>query len=178
MRSKITEAEFAELLRTFECSAFRLEARSAYTLSYEEADFAAFLAGSPVPPPEIGWWREWLAQVAGLVRQGRTVTRVRVLEEPPSDYQRWMMWAGPWYGQAGEQIQYLTRGDAAGLAIPLETDWWLLDDERLILMYFSDAGEIAGKELVTDTGIVARHCAWRDVALRHATGGAGKGISA
>lgn len=178
MRSKITEEEFAEQLRTFERSAFRLEAQGAYALSYEEAYFEAFRAGSPVPPPEIGWWRDWLAQVADLVRQGRTVARVRVLREPPTDYQRWMMWAGPWYGQAGEEIRYLTRSDAASLAIPLETDWWLIDDERLILMHFSDAGEIAGKELITDAGIVARHRAWRDVAIRRAAGGVGKGISA
>lgn len=171
MVSKITEEEFADLLRTFERSAFRLEARDAYALSYEQADFAAFLAGSPVPPLEIGWWRGWLDQAAAQVREGKTIARVRVLNEPPSDYQRWMVWAAPWYGQAGEEVRYLSRSRAVGLGIPLETDWWLLDDERLILMHFSDAGEIVGKELITDADIVARHRAWRDLVARNATAG-------
>jgi hypothetical protein len=169
MASGITEEEFADLLREFGHSAFRLEAQPAYALSYEQADLAAFRAGSPAPPPDVGWWQDWLAQVTAQVAQGKTVTRVRVLEEPPSDYQRWMIWAGPWYGQAGEQIRYLTRSHAASLGIPLKTDWWMLDDKRLVLMHFSPAGEIAGKELITDAAIVARHRDWRDAAVRSAT---------
>jgi hypothetical protein len=131
------------------------------------------LPSSPVPPPEIGWWRAWLSQAAAQVREGKTIGRVRVLAEPPSDYQRWMTWAGPWYAQAGEAIRYLSRSRAAGLGIPLETDWWLLDDRRLILMHFTDAGEIAGKELTTDAGVVARHRAWRDLAVSNAAAGDG-----
>ncbi len=59
----ITEEEFGELLRTFKYSTFRLETLDAYALDYERADFEQFLVGTPVPPPEIGWWRDWLDQV-------------------------------------------------------------------------------------------------------------------
>jgi len=168
MVTEITEEEFGILLSTFRRSAFRLETLDAYALDYEQADFEFFLAGQPVPPPEIAWWRGWLDQVEKLTADGKTVTRVRVLAEPPSDYQRWMLWANPWYARVREEILYMPRSRAAALRLPLEVDWWLLDDARLILMYFTDAGKIAGKLLITEPGILARHRAWRDLAVRHA----------
>src|ERR1035441_6565819 len=74
-----------DLLRSFRRSAFRFETRSTYALSYEQADFDRFLAGSPVPPPELDWWRPWLEEISRLTAEGKTVSRVRVLDEPPSD---------------------------------------------------------------------------------------------
>jgi Family of unknown function (DUF6879) len=71
--------------------------------------------------------------------------------------------------RAREDIRYLPRGRAAVLRLPLEVDWWLLDDERLVLMYFTSAGEVAGKILITEPGIVARYREWRDLALRNAS---------
>jgi hypothetical protein len=169
MITEITEEEFAELLRTFKRSAWRWETQDAYALNYERADYERFLAGTSVPPTQIGWWREWLEQVAAQTSAGKTIARVRVLAEPPTDYQRWMLWAAPWYARAREDITYMTRGRAADLRLPLEVDWWLLDDERLILMLFTDAGEVSGKILITDPGIVARYREWRDLAVRNAT---------
>jgi hypothetical protein len=169
MITAITEEEFGQMLRTVRSSAFRLETLDAYALDYERPDFERFLGGDPAPPPEIGWWRDWLYQVADLARRGKEVRRVRVIAEPPSVYQRWMLWAHPWYAQAGEGIQYLPRSRAVALRLPLEVDWWLIDDERLVLMYFTSAGGIAGKILITETGIVARHREWRDLALRNAS---------
>jgi hypothetical protein len=169
MITKITEEEFDELLRTFSRSAFRLETLDTYALDYERTDFERFLAGTPVPPSETGWWRDWLDQVASLTEQGKTVARVRVLAEPPTDYQRWMVWAHPWYAHVREDIRYIPRSRAAALRLPLEVDWWLLDDERLILMHFSDVGEIISKMLISDPGIVARYREWRDLAVRNAT---------
>jgi hypothetical protein len=165
MVTEITEEEFGVLLRSFRRSAFRLETLDAYALESERADFELFLAGRPGAPP----WQDWLDQVAAQTAEGKTVTRVRVLAEPPTDYQRWMLWAGPWYARAREEILCMPRSRAAVLRLPLEVDWWLLDDERLILMYFTNAGEIVGKLLITEPGIVARYREWRDLAVRNAT---------
>jgi hypothetical protein len=165
MITKVTEEEFGQLLRTFKRSAFRFETLDAYAVGYERAAFDLFLAGRPEPPP----WQDWLDQVSAQIRQGKTVGRVRVMAEPPTDYQRWMLWAQPWYARAGEDMRYLPRSQAAALRLPLEVDWWLLDDERLILMYFTSTGEIAGKVMITEPGIVARYREWRDLAVRHAT---------
>jgi len=169
MGTAITEAEFDRLLATFERSAFRLETRDTYALGYERADFEAFLAGSPTPPPELDWWRPWLEQIANLTREGKRIGRVRIVADPPSDYQRWEMWAAGWHAQAGERIGYLRRSRAEQIGLPLVRDWWLLDDERLIIMKFTDGGELDGKSLITDPDIIAPYCTWRDLAVRNAT---------
>jgi hypothetical protein len=165
----VTEEEFGVLLASFRRSAFRFEAQDAYALDYEQADFERFLAGKPASPREIPWWRGWLDQVSKQTLQGKTVRRVRVLAEPPTSYQQWMLWAGPWYERAHEEIRHIPRSKAVSLHLPLEVDWWLLDDEQLILMYFGPAGEVAGKLMVTESGIVARHREWRDLAVRNST---------
>jgi len=167
--SRITQEEFNQLLATFEHNAFRLEAQPAYVLGYEQADFDRFLAGVRVPPPDLGWWRPWLEQVSQLAREGKTMGRVRVVDEPPTEYQRWMLWAAPWNVQAGEDIRYMPRSRAVRIGLPLDYDWWLLDDERLIVMRYTAAGEIDTKELITDPGVIARHQGWRDLAVRNAT---------
>jgi hypothetical protein len=158
-----------DLLQSFRRSAFRLETRSTYALTYERADFERFLAGSPVPPPQLDWWHPWLDEIARLTAEGKTVARVRVLDEPPTDYQRWEMWAARWHSQAGERIGYMPRSRAQRIGLPLLHDWWLLDDERVIAMWFTSAGEISDRELITEPGAVARFCEWRDLAVRNAT---------
>ena len=64
MPAAISEDEFLDALRTFRRSAFRLETRGdSYALGYEAADFARFLAGSPVHADRtrlvaaVGWTR-------------------------------------------------------------------------------------------------------------------------
>jgi hypothetical protein len=164
----ISEAECSRLLASFSHSAWRLETYDTYHLDYEAADFQQFLAGRSAPPTEISWWRPWLDMVTAMTREGKRVGRVRILAEPPTDYQRWELWAAPWHAQAGEHIGYLTRTQANTLGLPTEYDWWLLDEQSVIVMRFDEIGRIAGKDLVTDPGIVAEHREWRDLAVRHA----------
>src|SRR5262249_5048891 len=124
---------------------------------------------SPVPPPEIDWWRPWLDKITQLTAEGKQFARVRVIEQPANDYQRWMIWTGRWNIEAGERINYMPRSTARQLALNMEYDWWLLDDARLIVMRYTLSGEIADKHLITDAGIIARYCEWRDLAVLNAT---------
>lgn len=165
----ITEAQFGDLLASLRLSAFRLETYDQYALDYEAAEFRLYLTGRAVPPPQVSWWRPWLDRMAEFARQGKTVRRVRILAEPPTDYQRWMLWSTPWHAEVGEHIGYIPRSRATRIGLPLEYDWWLLDDERLIVMRFTDAGEINSKELVTDPETVAQHLEWRDLAVHNTT---------
>jgi hypothetical protein len=165
----MTQEEFYRELYGIRRIAFRWEAQPAYALGYEAEAFARFLAGSPVPPPELEWWRPWLDRIARMTAEGRQFSRVRVVDEPTTNYQRWMIWTGQWNAEAGEQISYLPRSMARQLAIPMASDWWLLDDERLIIMRYTQSGEIAGKELITDTDVIAQHQEWRDLAVLNAT---------
>ena len=165
----ISEEEFDGLLASFERSAFHLETRDSYALGYERADFDLFLAGTPAPPPDVDWWRPWLEQIARFTREHKRIGRVRILAEPPTDYQRWLMWADPWHADAGERIRYMPRSRALRIGLPLDHDWWLLDNERLIITRFTEDGEIDSKTLVTDPEEIDRYILWRNLAVRIAT---------
>ena len=165
MPAIISEDEFLNAVRTFRRTAFRLETRDSYALGYERADFERFLAGSPVPPSELDWWRPWLDQVAQFAREGKTVSRVRVLAEPPTDYQRWMLWSTPWHDAPARRSATCRAGRRTRSGFPTH-DWWLLDDERVIIMAFDDDGNPVQKTLVTDPDLIARYRTWRDLAVR------------
>jgi hypothetical protein len=164
----LTTAEFLAEVRDFTRSAFRFEAQPGYVMDYERPVFEGWLAGVPVPPPEVDWWAPWLDRVARWTAEGKTIGRVRVLAEPPTDYQRWLLWAAPWHTEAGEQLRYMPAGTARQIGLQLD-DWWLLDDERVIVLRFTSQGETTDRTLVTDPQTVAGYCALRDVAVRNST---------
>lgn len=167
MGTPVTDSEFAELLAGFSRSAFRLEAQPEYAVTEEREALERFLAGVPGRPSDYGWWQDWLDMIRSLAAERRIFSRVRVLAEPLTDYQRWESWGDPWHVRAGERICYLPWSRATRIGLPVECDWWLLDGERVILMDFS-GGELAST-LITDPGEVAPYLAWRDLAVRNAT---------
>jgi hypothetical protein len=164
----IDRTEQGALLASFSATAFRFETRRAYNVPYEQDDFARFLRGDN-DPPTGAWWTGWLDQIDQLTHhEGKTIGRVRVVDDPPTDYQRWELSLTPWNIHAGEDIRWLPRSVAHDIGLPTGYDWWLLDDRQLIVLEFNDADEVATRTLVTDPGIIARHRAWRDLAIAQA----------
>ena len=165
----VTEERYAGMFG--ECSdAFRIEGEPVYLTSPAEGEaLAGFLAGSPQPPSAFPEWQGWLDQIREWTGgQGKTITRVRIIDSPPTDYQRWSVWCSRWHLDAGEGIRYLPRSAADLLGIP-RGDWQLFDHNRLVLMAFTATGEPSGKTLVTDPAVIRRYREWRSLALRHAT---------
>lgn len=159
MRTPITDDEYWKQLRNFKTSVLRFEQQPAYWVGYERAQLDRFLAGDPESPDLNADLRGWHELVRRHVGAGRSMTRIRVLEEPPTDYQRWVLWLDRWNRDAGEQISYLTRAVATGRGIvPLAgaDDWWLLDDERLMVMGYDAEGRRVRLELSTDAPDVQR----------------------
>lgn len=172
MAQLLSDDDWAEQLRRFDRTAFRFECQPAYAEAEEAETVRRFLAGSPQPATEVPELRAWFEQVAGLVAHGRRIERVRVHDDPPTPYQRWVRWIDQWNAAAGEVIGYLTRASAqaAGLGPALTgVDWWLMDEQRLIVMRFDAVGRRVENELVDDPVRVAQACAWRDLAVRLAT---------
>jgi hypothetical protein len=167
--AQVTEATVDALLHNFSVSAFRLEAQPCYRVTDERAALDQFAEGNPRPPGEYSWWQEWLDLVAGHTADGKTVQRVRVLAEPPTTYQRWLLWGDRWHTQAGEQISYLSRSHATAIGLPLDADWWLFDGDQAAVMRFAAGGVLAGIDLVTGEDAVRPYRAWRGLALMHAT---------
>lgn len=168
MRREITDAEFWNQLRTFQVSAWRLELQPAYDVDYEEGQFAAFLTGRPQPPTDNPELSDWMRRVQEHTSQGRTMGRVRIVDNPITDYQRWLRWMDWWNIQAGETVRYLPRALAyrGGLLPAAEgPDWWLLDDARLVLSYYDDRYRRTRVELVEDDPQVQQMREWRAVAV-------------
>ena len=62
----------------------------------------------------------------------------------------------------------MTARKAAQIGLPTAADWWLLDDEQVIVMGFDGQGRIAGKVVTTTPEHITWHCEWRDLAVRNA----------
>lgn len=117
------------------------------------------MAGRREYPEHLDGYVDWLDHVHRLTAAGKRMERVRVQDDPPSDYHRYARWVGQWNTEAGEVIHYTTRDLAteAGLLPDAGADdWWLLDDERLLVMEFDDAGNMTARKLVTDDAALTR----------------------
>lgn len=169
MGRRLTPDDFNHLFRYFTREAFRFEVQPVYTLDYEQDALNAFLRGEPRPATHYDYYRPWLDQIRTVTSQGRTVARVRVLEEPPTDYQRFEMWMARYNVAAGETLATIPRSKATDVGLPVTDDWWLFDSERVALMRFDAAGNPGGGEIVDDPETVSRYCMWRDLAVHHST---------
>jgi hypothetical protein len=62
---------------------------------------------------------------------------------PHTDYTRWGLACAEPLTAAGEEIRYLRRDEAGGIPFPKE-DFWLFDEDRIILSVFSEDGRQGG----------------------------------
>ena len=130
-------------------SAFHLEVRDSYAEAAENNRLRAFLAAEPPPDePPVSWH----ALVRESTVRAVSVSRVRVVTVPHSDYHRWLLSVTGRNIQAGEDIRYLPRHDAG--EVPPD-DWWLFDDERVVFNLAGADDKPAGAAVTTDPGIVA-----------------------
>jgi hypothetical protein len=159
--------EFKAMFAAFETEAFRFEAQPEYPLGPGQEDFDRFLAGTSTPPTEYAWLASWFEELTQFKSAGKSISRVRVLDEPMTDYQRWILWGAPWMERAGEHIMCMTRSAALQAGLP-EHDWWFFDDSWVVEMHFVQ-GKIGDLMLVSDTQAVDSYRALRHAALLSAT---------
>ena len=160
----ISGEDFVDLFRTFQHTAFRLEVRTAYGVPDEDEPYRRFLAGED---PGLDWFQPWLTLMRQETAAGKRVERVRLIDDPPSDYLRFELWGTPYNLDAGEDIRYLDRGNADRLGLP-EYDWWLFDSRTLARLVFGENDRFLGVTLHDDPAEVLRHAQWRDAAWHHA----------
>lgn len=166
----LADEDFIGEVHDFEHAAFRLELQPSYAEPEEDALYAAFLRGeadSPLGVPELA---EWYARIEEHVAAGARVERVRVQQNPPTDYQRFERWLDRWNLGAGEVMRYMTDSwarECGLLPAAAGADWWLLDSSRLIVMRFDGDGRRTRNEIITDPVMVLQACKWRDLAVHH-----------
>ena len=117
----------------------------------------AFRRGLPRPERSVRT-SPWLARIAlTTLEDGRAWQRVRIVDEPLSDYTRYEL-AGYVESQAaGEEIRIAPRAAAAPLAV-LERDFWLFDawepSVHALLMVYGSGGQWLDAVPVTDWGLL------------------------
>ncbi|MGW2153910.1 DUF6879 family protein [Nonomuraea sp. NPDC001699] len=130
--------------------AFHLEMRDSYGVEDEEGPFRRWLLGET---DDYQWHQSWLSFARMSTRRGTIIQRARIVTEPLSDYIKWAMTIDPQNIEAGEDIRYLPRHQAADLHLP-EEDYWLLDEDTLVLSLFMPDGSSGGFGLVSDPGLL------------------------
>lgn len=152
--------EIAHLFAEFEHTAFRLETRRGYASDRAGARFQAFMRGiDPEPEPD----HPWHANVRAKAERGARFSRVRIIDEPPTDGQRFLMATAAGNVAAGEDIRVLARSEAVRLGLP-DFDLWLFDSHTLVRMHIDDTDTTVGVELIDDPDEVLAACRARDAA--------------
>ena len=153
----MTAPDLGKLFQSFRSTAFRLECLPAYAVTEDEEAqaFRHWLNGEQPPEKE----REWPKLVASAVAAGKSMQRVRLVPEPPSQYLRFqMVWGYPANVAAGEDIRMLNH-EPPGL---LKVDFWLFDNEVAVVLEYDEQGRFL-RAVVAET--VTPYCQARDLAL-------------
>jgi len=147
---------------------FRMETLPSYDVPINGNDLQRWLAGEPEPTWENK--QPWLDTLARWAHEGRPRRRVRVIHDPPTDYERYACdWGYRLNEQAGENIRVL---DLAETRLPAELDqapgdWWLIDGRDVVAMHYHPDGRFDGAE-VLDPHDVMGHRRAADAAWQHA----------
>ncbi|MFJ2176353.1 DUF6879 family protein [Streptomyces sp. NPDC087851] len=141
---------FEDLFRDCQESAVHLEMRDAYMKS--DPAFISWSAGELLDPAEQ--WADWHSLVSEATSRGVTVRRARIVSEPISTYVRFEYEVTDGLNiSAGENVRWLSRRKATGIALP-GNDFWLFDSDRVLVNHFDGDGEILELELTADANVV------------------------
>jgi hypothetical protein len=140
------------LMRAAAVSAVHLEMRDGYMLDDPVLD--AWREDHARVAVDDASGRSWRELIGETTRRGVLVQRARIVSEPLSDYVRFEYDITSGHNaSAGEDVRWLPRRQATGIALP-GNDFWLFDGETLLVNHFSGTGDWTGRELVTDPAVV------------------------
>lgn len=149
--SVLTAAEFDALFDGVVRSVVRLEALPAYAVGGAEQDrLDAFRAGRARPLRSVRT-DPWLARIAlTTITTGKDWSRLRVVDDPLTDYQRYQLASYRESQAVGERIRLVRRASVGGVG----PDFWLFDDRRVVLMHYHPDGRLDRRELRDDRSVV------------------------
>ncbi|MGW2582429.1 DUF6879 family protein [Streptomyces virginiae] len=146
--------DFSDLIRSVQESAVHLEMRDTYGVENEIEGFAAWKQGHRLDPEDRGsWWRPWLDLVQEVTAKGVVIRRARIVSEPVSDYIAFEHSGTFTNVAAGEQIRWLPRRSASGLALP-GNDFWLFDGRLVQFNVFDGVGRWVHTDQTEDPAAV------------------------
>ncbi|KUL26589.1 DUF6879 family protein [Streptomyces regalis] len=156
--------EFRRLFETFEHSAWHLETRGGYASDREDPSYAAFVESGTAA------WdldSEWCTNIRHQTSRGKYVGRVRVVDNPPTTGQLFLLDYAKCNAATGEDARNLWREEAERLLLPAE-DFWIFDSRLVAVLNFDDADTLLDVEVITEPAEVLRYCQVRDAAVHRA----------
>src|SRR5215475_11936110 len=121
----VSYEQLREHFTTFKREAIHLEMRDSYGTEVELPHLSKWLRGEP---DDTDWLRPWFDTVRAATQAGKVFRRARIVSEPVTDYQRWVLQDSHLYVEAGEDIRWVPRRLVSTIALP-GNDFWLFDDE-------------------------------------------------
>ncbi|MDT0438126.1 MULTISPECIES: DUF6879 family protein [Streptomyces] len=158
--------EFSALFGKFEHTAWRLETRRRYASDERGDRWRQFAETGVLDDDPQG--SDWFRAIADRVAAGKRIERVRLVDDPPTVGQRYLLESAKRNIAAGEDIRSLWRAEAERLRLPAE-DFWLFDSRIVALMHFDDEDRLKHVELITEPSEVVRCSRFRDAAWHHAS---------
>lgn len=151
----MTAADFDALFDSFTTSVVRLETLPAYLVGGAEAErLRAFREGRPRPERSLRT-DPWLRRIALTTVAGKSWTRVRVVDTPLTEYQRYQLASHLEAQVVGERVLMASREDVSDRG----EDFWLFDrglpTARAAVMHYDRDGRWLGVDLVTDPAVLA-----------------------
>jgi hypothetical protein len=155
----VTTIDLGRLFESFTVSAFRLECLPAYDVT-EDAEREAFRRWRAGEQPQGN--RAWLRTVRDAKERGAQMQRVRLVESPLTEYQRFELAHGyPPNVAAGEDIRICAHRPDGLLVV----DFWLFDDTTAVVLEYDEQGRFVAS-VVAET--LAPYRQARDMALASA----------
>lgn len=144
---------------------FRMEVLPEYEVGSDGDDYHRWLAGATEPT----WSRKqpWLDTLHRERENGQVSTRVRILSEQVTNYERYACDFGYRYNAAYEDIRVLHRGEHPVPADLIEHDFWIINDAVVVRMCYDDHGRFDCAE-VADPGHLDEYLRTRDRAWQAA----------
>jgi hypothetical protein len=141
------------LLLSCQRSALHLEMRDAYML--DDPMLHRWRAGHRDDPADrASGWRPWLQLMSETTARGVDVRRARIVSEPVTEYIQFEYDITFTNLAAGEQVGWLPRRDASDIALP-GNDFWLFDDETVLINHFSGDGDWLDLEVSEEDSLAA-----------------------
>ncbi|MGW0596120.1 DUF6879 family protein [Streptomyces sp. NPDC002776] len=157
--------EITYLFTEFEHTAWRLETQRGYAVDQVSEKWQRWLAGDPLGYEPHSPWH-------GLVREaaeaGKRFERVRLVDDPPTEGQKFLLASGLGNVEAGEDIRNMFRAGAVRLGLP-DYDFWLFDSRTVVKFAFDEDGNTLGVYVIEEPLEVLAACQIRDAAWHYAT---------
>jgi hypothetical protein len=148
---------WASLIGGAEVTACHLEMRDDYAVVEEAADVERWRAGGWTLEADAESKASWLELMRSARARGVALRRARIVSPEPTDYIRFEHFGTPNNIGAGEDVRWLWRTKASGLALP-GNDFWVIDGKHVLFNHFTGSGGWLGNT-TSDDPDVARLCA-------------------